>query len=255
MNTIHEALLLRNMSNLPTLIRRFALAAAAGSASDLNKVCTLLDAQNIPLEQIDLFLPLFHSLLDPSSIPDGETLERIIVNVTEIPFINCAAMSLTDICAIAMKSSTVRDASPDHWPRVWPWIQFLHAYWQYLPGFPAAAELDAFIIHGSILLCLADHPGISGTVRLAIVTPTKPIMHLLLRTLAEDVKKNENVQEIVDGVGSYDELASLVVKQISLCVAYPEEQMRVLLVRRRLTLFSAPQWTIPGQPFGADWEP
>ncbi|KAJ6540965.1 hypothetical protein B0H10DRAFT_2448380 [Mycena sp. CBHHK59/15] len=55
-------------------------------------------------------------------------------------------------------------------------------------------------------------------------------MHLLLRTLAEDIKKNENVQEIVDGVGSYDELASLVVKQISLCVAYPEEQMRVLLV-------------------------
>ncbi|KAJ6573266.1 hypothetical protein B0H10DRAFT_2237178 [Mycena sp. CBHHK59/15] len=228
MNTIHEALLLRKMSNLPTLIRRFALTAAAGSASDLNKVCTLLDAQNIPLEQIDLFLPLFHSLLDPSSIPDGETLERIIVNVTEIPFINCAAMSLTGIRAIAMKSSTVRDASPDHWPRVWPWIQFLHAYWQYLPGFPAAAELDASIIHGSILLCLADHPGISGTVsatpgirnilayawvRLAIVTPTKPIMHLLLRTLAEDVKKNENVQEIIDGVGSYDELASLVVKQ------------------------------------------
>ncbi|KAJ7925456.1 hypothetical protein B0H13DRAFT_1863107 [Mycena leptocephala] len=113
------------------------------------------------LEEAELCVPIFYALIDPSSIPDDETLEHIITTRADTAFITCATMALCAIGTVMEKSSLIRDASPDLWPCVWSWMHFLDTYWEYLPG---DLPITTFAYMGVLLLCLRKHPGVASVV-------------------------------------------------------------------------------------------
>ncbi|KAF7341407.1 MYND-type domain-containing protein [Mycena venus] len=249
MSTIHDALHLRNTSRLPPFFRRIALAAANGSLEDLSRVYAFIQNPLIPPQEADLLLPVVYVLLNPSLIPQGDTLDRIIITETILPSpIGCAAMALTILGALRRVSSIIQEISFDLWPRVWPWMQFLDTYLQYLPGWTAPGVQSAVLVHYPILLSFCDHPLTSSIVLATpgvrivlthgwmalldtdtIATPEAAID--LVKTLSHDVADRTNFEEIISAVGgSYDNLTSLMLKHISLALSFPEPDMRVRLL-------------------------
>ncbi|KAF7332953.1 hypothetical protein MVEN_02401200 [Mycena venus] len=106
MSTIHKALLFQNTLRLPLSTRRIALAAAKGSLQDASAMLAMIQSQSLAPPEAELFLPVLYVLLDPSPIPEGDALERIITTETFPPSsISCAAVALDALRALIMVSS------------------------------------------------------------------------------------------------------------------------------------------------------
>ncbi|KAJ7847689.1 hypothetical protein B0H13DRAFT_1907171 [Mycena leptocephala] len=239
MSTIHPALRLQNTSRLSVPIRRLALTAVNGSFEDVQMLYTFVCGSDTRLKEAELCVPIFYALIDPSSIPDGDTFEHIIMTSAHTTFITCA------IGTAMVKSSLIRDASPDLWLRVWPWIHFIDTYWDYLPGELPATTFTSMSV---LLLGLRTHPEVASVVS---ATPgvrsvlahawvmflsgdsLPPIKELVdvLSELTQGVKIPANFEEIVSAVGGcYDQLASVVIKHISLGLTVPNTGMRMVLL-------------------------
>ncbi|KAF7363101.1 MYND-type domain-containing protein [Mycena venus] len=191
------------------------------------------------LRQTELCLPVFYVLLDPSLIPDTNNLEHVITTRTEVPSIDCAIISLDVLCSAAMRSSVIQDAAPDLWPRVWPWVHFVHTFRQFLPG-----AASAFRPPAPLLLGLAHHPQIASVISATrgvrsilayaweelVSAPTVKLTTRLLPALIQDVEIFENFEEILTAVGGADKLVLLVLKHISLAIAFRETETKVALL-------------------------
>ncbi|KAF8212783.1 hypothetical protein K438DRAFT_1751213 [Mycena galopus ATCC 62051] len=91
-----------------------------------------------------LYLPVFYTLLDPTRIPALEELKSLQPHTTTR--IACASVSLNAIMHLEPKSA--REIGPTLWPRVWPWIYFMHEHCEYLPDTIALPE---FAIYNQLL--------------------------------------------------------------------------------------------------------
>ncbi|KAJ7622241.1 hypothetical protein FB45DRAFT_870455 [Roridomyces roridus] len=84
----------------------------------------LMDSSPLSDSQRLTFLPVFFSLLDRARIPAAEVLEEIDQYPAIVEDISCAAMALDTIFALSPKAATGLSL----WPRVWPWVQFIHVH-------------------------------------------------------------------------------------------------------------------------------
>ncbi|KAJ7607645.1 hypothetical protein DFH06DRAFT_1486488 [Mycena polygramma] len=240
MSSIDESLSDRNILKLHMPLRGVALAAANGSLKDLARVRTVLE--DIPKDQAVLLLPVFYGHLSPSLIPTTDALEAMIESGITTPAIECADKALTALSKMVQKNLIPPDASPDLWPRVWPWMEFLHVYWDYLGSFTARGKIHSFLIYTSILLFLQDHPESTAIVcatsgvRVLIAQAWKGLLHSNLITnaaapkelirlvipLTTDIGNPANFDEILDGVGGTNsDLVDVIITHISLALSFP----------------------------------
>jgi hypothetical protein len=199
------------------------------------------------LDQTELCLPVFYALLDPSLIPDANNLEHIITSRTEDPSIGCAMLSLDVLRSLAMRSSVIQDAAPDLWPRVWPWVQFMHIFRQF---FPRSTE---FISDVPILIGLSDNPQffpvISATPGVRTIMAdaweelvgdsTVQVATKLLPSLSQGIEIFENFEEITTALGGVDKLILLVLKHMSLAIRLHEMDGKVALIADLLLLLGS----------------
>ncbi|KAJ7776881.1 hypothetical protein DFH07DRAFT_979065 [Mycena maculata] len=241
MSTIRSSLLLGQTFRLRSSLRvRFVLyvwandtksvarAALNGSSKDLAKLYTMLVDVSLPEDQAMGLLPFFYVLLDPSSIPDLDLLDTAMTTSTPLRRIDNAAKSLASLAVMARNGLVPLDAAPDLWPRVWEWMEFLHTYWLYLPGFEAWEQPFMRSTNRPAWLCLgqqeSDGLAWATIVRHNDLAPDAPqpslgeiSIPLLSLTDAEDIK---DLEEIMDACGgSYSDLAIVLIRHLSLVAA------------------------------------
>ncbi|KAJ6593006.1 hypothetical protein B0H19DRAFT_1245809 [Mycena capillaripes] len=155
---MHPSLLLSNFSALPGHRKTIAVAAAKGSLKHLATLSQVIVTPNVPRDEIVALLPALYSNLDPAPIPDPQALDDIISTGVRVPYIEGAGISLNALASICQMGLFPVDAAPDMWPRVWPWSNFLHTYWDYLPGLPPKTlRGEALTSDAYIVMTLADH--------------------------------------------------------------------------------------------------
>ncbi|KAF7364383.1 hypothetical protein MSAN_01099000 [Mycena sanguinolenta] len=136
---MHRAVDVKNLQRLPSPHFRVALAACKDNSSldDLRRVGSLLD--NAPASQKILYLPVLYLALDPARIPTAEDLESLqpctVIRVTY------ASLSLAMLFRLWITKSSHPGLGSTLWPRVWPWIHFMHEQVEYLPDSIALTEI------------------------------------------------------------------------------------------------------------------
>ncbi|KAJ7659425.1 hypothetical protein B0H17DRAFT_1337566 [Mycena rosella] len=250
---LHNSLDSRRLSQLPQRLRATAEKAAKGSAAldDLSRVVRAV--RTIPRDQARLLLPVFYVHLDPSRIPQPDALEAAIYAKLYLPSISAAVASMNGLNDLGDLLCVPDEAARDLWPRVWPWIDFLHTNWSCIPGLDDSSKTNAILIHSQILLMLADDVETS-----AIVAATSDVRALIARawvTILDDnsiisppalmqglgrhlnflingIGKQSNFREVVEGAGgALDHLASALVKHLDTAIATPKSPVPVASIR------------------------
>ncbi|KAJ6530213.1 hypothetical protein B0H19DRAFT_481269 [Mycena capillaripes] len=172
---------------------------------------------------------------------------------SRLPCLDNATQSLYSLSSMAGKWQFPLDAASDLWPRVWPWIEFIHTYWDYFPDCSALELPFLRVAHSILLVRLKDHNetwkvmSTTRNVRRIIAaawatmlpcndTPDGP--HATLKELTktlfalssqrDDLKNPENWEEVIGGCGgSYADLAIVVTKHLSQATAAPKSEMAV----------------------------
>ncbi|KAJ6546617.1 hypothetical protein B0H10DRAFT_2131009 [Mycena sp. CBHHK59/15] len=142
---MHSSLSLEILEQISLPLLTVATAAINGSVPDLKRLM-FLTMDSHPESQ--LFLPVFYTLLDPLGIPAPEQLELIGRSVDSMVPLRVIALE-----ALRLHSSIPREAMPDLWQRVWPWIQFIHTYRHGLFSLPPeqpTAGLFMALIHSFV---------------------------------------------------------------------------------------------------------
>ncbi|KAJ6541389.1 hypothetical protein B0H19DRAFT_315327 [Mycena capillaripes] len=238
---MHDSLHLRNVSKLPKSIRSTALAAAKGSLEDFMQLSMAIVRSDSDLRtqpEAIFALPVLYLHLDPSTIPTPDALDGaarpacIDAACTALQALSC----FTDLPVF----SNCVDACWDLWQSAWPWIQFFHTYWEYIPGYDPREQAAARLCHCFLVTRLRAHtktryvssaqPGLRSILSIAWTTllldddaAEDPNLltrsSCLLPALVRDIEILENFEEVVDGAGgSFDRLASAIIKQMSLIV-------------------------------------
>ncbi|KAJ6540082.1 hypothetical protein DFH09DRAFT_1090088 [Mycena vulgaris] len=120
-----------------TVFETIAAAAAQGFLKHLASLCAAILVLDFSQDQIVLSLPALYLNLDPGPIPDPNALDNLLSTGIKLPCIDGAAIALNGLASMSRMGLTPIDASHFLWPRAWKWIDFLHTYWDYLPGFLA----------------------------------------------------------------------------------------------------------------------
>ncbi|KAJ6535235.1 hypothetical protein DFH09DRAFT_1369644 [Mycena vulgaris] len=176
---------------------------------------------DFPQDQIVLSLPALYPNLDPDPIPDPNALDTLLSTGTKLPSIDGAVIALNGLASISRMGLTPIDASPFLWPRVWKWIDFLHTYWDYLPGFSAAdSETEACLHDAYILMTLARH---EETARL--IYATDGVRFLLSRAWKILIYKRSSSPE-VEEAALQD--AGRILNIITFDMAHPRDAAEVL---------------------------
>ncbi|KAJ7902297.1 hypothetical protein B0H13DRAFT_1882672 [Mycena leptocephala] len=184
-------------------------------------------------------LPVLYLHLDPSTIPTPDALDNA-ARPTCIDAACTALQALSYFADLPVFSNCV-DACWDLWQRAWPWILFFHTYWEYIPGYDPREQAAARLCHCSLVARLraqtkthhvsSAQPGLRSIFSRAWTTllldeDVTEDPNLLTRStcllpaLGRDMQIPQNFEEVVDGAdGSFDRLASAIIKQISLIVA------------------------------------
>ncbi|KAJ6458865.1 hypothetical protein C8R47DRAFT_1203098 [Mycena vitilis] len=255
---MHDSLHLRNVSKLPLSLRSIGLAAAKGSLEDLATVYgALISDHHLTSSSAIYALPVLYLNLDPTKIPFSHALDAIATAGHLPPAINAASLALKalhGLVAIKLISLEV-EAILELWPRIWPWMQFLHTYWECLPTLCSNGQVEAFLIHYRLVLelrrgsrarrMISTQPGLRFLFARAwtavllddILEQSCVLVHsfALLEILTDGDRLNDglnvpkNFDEVANGAGSLDRLADAVVKQLCIGITgttwtYPEEQ-------------------------------
>ncbi|KAJ7657740.1 hypothetical protein DFH06DRAFT_1297745 [Mycena polygramma] len=268
---MHDSLHLRNVSKLPVSLRSLffraqsftsiGLVAAKGSLEDLATVYeALIGDHHLRTSSSALYaLPILYLNLDPTKIPSPHALDAIATAGCLPPAIDAASLALKALHGlVAVKLVPVEvDAILDLWPRIWPWMQFLHTYWECLPTLCSDRQVEAFLIHYRLVLKLrrgsrarriiSTQPGLrfvftrAWTAVLLDHDGALEQSHVLRHSFAlveiltdgdrleDGLNIPKNFEEVVNGAGSLDRLADAVLKQLSIGITsrtwdYPEKQ-------------------------------
>ncbi|KAJ7717990.1 hypothetical protein B0H16DRAFT_1475820 [Mycena metata] len=238
---IHDCLRLENISRLKSLrasllllfffvenqqlspIQPIGEAIAGGSIFAVESLSSTITYMKGP-DTIH-FLPALFVHLAASRIPDPSKLEDILSGTDPTGSsiadnIQLAYHSLNCLSFFSANLSIPLDASPELWPHVWGWLDFLHTFWDYLPMSRGKEEALVCVLHASIIIALARHRGTSTIVR---ATPgVRRILAMAwkkmldddslflaslwmasqsLVILADSFSTDHNFREIVDAVG------------------------------------------------------
>ncbi|KAJ7477400.1 hypothetical protein FB451DRAFT_1172955 [Mycena latifolia] len=230
---MHPSLHLRNLSKLPMIWRKRAIAAADGSFDNLLALTPLVISDH----RAQQVLPVLYATLDATSISDmvvqfdsssgplPESKTCISRCIVALHFLQC-------LC----ECFAVDAAVTDFWPRCWEWIRFIDTYRDYLDWIPPAVVANTLIIPVSTIVAMTIHhlvqrlirttPG----VRVVLVRGWDALLaadHLLdhkdtffrlcdFLSTSLDLTVSANLDEALEGAGvSRIHLASLVVKHIT----------------------------------------
>ncbi|KAJ6490240.1 hypothetical protein C8R47DRAFT_1195796 [Mycena vitilis] len=242
---MHDSLHLRNVSRLPPYLRSTALAATKGSLKDLSIVCEALtrDPRLCTSPSALYLLPILYVNLDPTTIPTADALDAITATGRCPHFIVAASVALKALRGMVdVNRMTVQvEAVLDLWPRIWPWMQFLHTYWEFLPTFHPDEEVKTYLANYRIVTMLREHPearrviysqrGLRSIFTKAwtmillddvLADQSVAFLHsfALLAIVTNELFSPQNFQEVIDGAGgSLNRLATAVLKQMSLALA------------------------------------
>ncbi|KAF8190220.1 hypothetical protein K438DRAFT_1831609 [Mycena galopus ATCC 62051] len=236
---MHPAVETRNLQRLPAAHRRVALAACGTSPSFQDFRRVEMQVEGAPAHQKILYLPVFYIALDTARIPMPHELESLQPHITTR--IACASVSLKTTIALLVNSKSAGEIGPTVWPRVWPWIYFMHEHREYLPDPIVLADLvmyNHFIVFATQMQAtpgdlISSTPGFR--VILAKVWSTLPQLKgskVMLETSLRDVAAfignldfmdPVHFTEIIDGAGgTLDDLAGLVLSYLD---ALMDEQL------------------------------
>ncbi|KAJ7657759.1 hypothetical protein DFH06DRAFT_1473055 [Mycena polygramma] len=248
----HDILDMKHVSKLPSSFRTIALAAADGSLEDLSKCALVLgypDLRTSP--SVAWLLPVFYLHLDPKRIPTPDAVDIIVATATRHPCIDAACTALKALGEFVDLSVFPHFVAPDLWRRVWPWMHFIHTYWQHLvgPSFGLDAEIPACMNNCFLVAKLqVDSSARDMTYAQSGLRPlfarvwTAILLDdgvvdksdifrqagRLLPTLADGLHVPANFEEVLDGAGgNLDRLAAAIVKHISLALADRKNKMTV----------------------------
>ncbi|KAJ7670060.1 hypothetical protein DFH06DRAFT_1321079 [Mycena polygramma] len=227
---MHPALRLDRLNRLPPSVRRAAQAACSATCSidDIRRVQIYLETAT---EEQSLFmLPVFYINLNPATVPDLDHYDTENPSADAESCIGRALVSLLSLYAMKLPPGI----GPDIWPRVWPWIQFLHIYREHLPNMPSQSEdvlcfdflvfAGTFSDHVESFALILSTPGVCFLVAeawphvLQILDHRERELGLTeLYSFIADTKITEptNFAELINGAGgTLDHLADLIVRYI-----------------------------------------
>ncbi|KAJ7660261.1 hypothetical protein DFH06DRAFT_1194130 [Mycena polygramma] len=238
---MHECLHVRNVSKLKGSIRPIAEAAAARSLQDLARLQSL--APELPNTQAVLLLPVVVANLDPSRIPAPHELDNLSTTSPMLQ-IDCAVVALLIFGQI--NHPTPMGACLDIWSHVWPWIDFVHIYWDALPAVRGMDKMSVTVMHAYIILSLVR---CGPTHAQAVIETTRGVRRILAMAWKGLLDKDElwlepgslkdvgplvalctpmkgqrtDMEEIIEATGGdLENLASVLVKHVSRAEALPE---------------------------------
>ncbi|KAJ7156170.1 hypothetical protein C8R46DRAFT_1355914 [Mycena filopes] len=245
---MHDSLHLRNVSKLPSSFRSIALAAANGSLPDLEKVCMAVSFPGFHDGAAGAYtvlwlLPVLYIHLDPANIPTPDEVDRSLISTTAIPAVEAASLVLKATSELVALSIFPTDVSLDLWFRVWPWMQFMDTYWEFLPTFDPKEKLRMTLSNCDLVARLRGNGGeatldiisaqyglrsifsrawtavlLDGTFEGSDLLPSH--IFRLLPTLSEGMERPGCFEEVVDGVdGNLERLASALIKHTSYVLA------------------------------------
>lgn len=233
------------------LLKIIAVAAAKGSLKHLATLCQVILNPDLPQEQIVLLLAALYPNLDPAAIPKLDALDNALSAGIRLPRVEGAMMALNALSSISRLGFFPVDAAPDLWPRAWKWIDFLHTYWDYLPGLPHEEIDDMCQNDAYIVMTLANHKPTARLiyathgVRFLLVSAWKTLLDKrspvpevaeaafqdagrILNILTFDSNNARNNEEILDAAGgNIDDLSILIVAHLARGTVLPKSDITV----------------------------
>ncbi|KAJ7778803.1 hypothetical protein DFH07DRAFT_540231 [Mycena maculata] len=154
-NNVH---LFHSPPRLPIGLQTQAKAGLPGSShSDqaLRRLCDLSTATERMHSKS--FLPVFYAALDIVYIPTTGQLEAYMdgTNPGLRLVISSACWAITGVATLAGMGIVDPRALLELWSRIWPWIEFLHGYWEHLPAIDNFPEGSAYTLFVSVILALS----------------------------------------------------------------------------------------------------
>jgi hypothetical protein len=228
-----------------------------GSSKDIAKLHTV--AQTLTDDEAIGLLPVFYANLDPSWIPSLDVLGNIMDPSTRLPCIENATKTLSSLCYLLRNPMFPLAATPDLWPRIWKWMEFLQLYHECIPVLTASQAVSTYVSQSQILVKFSQHPqtclamfstkGVRRTLATAwamlvhrLYTVDKPVMLGVIALpllVLSDMKDPQNLVEVVDGCrGSYEALALTLMQNISQAVANSKSNMAVTAIAPVLLFLS-----------------
>ncbi|KAJ7167999.1 hypothetical protein C8R46DRAFT_259346 [Mycena filopes] len=192
------------------------------------------------------YLPALYVNLDPAGIPSPNELDRLLLTLSPMPTVALATLAV-DALTLYMQAGnlTERDGFSELWVRLWKWLEFLNTYWDLLPAskLPTRTQEMMAGIYSGLILHLKEDP---RTSRLICATPgvrrylamawratlhddaavAEPeffdAMTAILSVFTDRIQDDSNFTEMVEGAGgSFQDLASVVIRHIRVAVATP----------------------------------
>ncbi|KAF7351865.1 MYND-type domain-containing protein [Mycena venus] len=228
-----------------------------GSSKDIAKLYTV--TQSLTDDEAIGLLPVFYANLDPSWIPSLDVLDNITDPSTRLRCIENVTKIFSSLCYIVRNPLFPLDATPDLWPRIWKWMEFLRLYHECVPASTASEVVSTHVSQSQILLKFGQHPQTclamfsTKGVRRTLATAWATLVHRLytadepatLGVIAfpllalSDMKDPQNLVEVVDGCGgSYKALALTLMLNISQAVANSKSDMAVTSITPVLCFLS-----------------
>ncbi|KAJ7648207.1 hypothetical protein DFH06DRAFT_1135655 [Mycena polygramma] len=255
---VHPALLPENFSKLHPYLR--VSAAVQGTVKNLADLCA--NIITLPEDQRVLILPVFFLHLNPSLIPHVDLLgadhmsdrlrtviERAIESLDGLADLSGNSSIPIAVDGLVYLSGSIPiAAAPELWTRVWPWAEFLHMYWDILPGVRRFDKIGICMRIATILTMLglpsnaAEFIGQTHGVRTIIAQAwahtlrddvlssrqaSPEQVNWALGFLATNLQDSANLGEILDGVCGSHNLVSVLRKHIAHACAFLPSPMAI----------------------------
>ncbi|KAF7343629.1 hypothetical protein MSAN_01983600 [Mycena sanguinolenta] len=219
-------------------IRRFAIAAANGSADDFKHLIDLVVDDEATYNQC---LPVFHANLDLKRIPDEENLET--------DALKCANLALDSLIGLECAPKSIW---PDLWLSVWARLFFFVTYRECLLD-PFARPFACIDLIGFVCT-FKEHEAINAEINRTvgfrslvteawtmIMKSEEKVAHFAFPDLCSVIRDitintSQDFEEILDGAGGAANLAYCVLQSITLLVTqdsvnpFVTEENLILLV-------------------------
>ncbi|KAJ7622279.1 hypothetical protein FB45DRAFT_1061838 [Roridomyces roridus] len=185
--------------------------------SGLIKLCDEEEGSlNLTQNERAMLFPILYRHLDPASIPSVADLDSAAIPDYIVARVNGVVLTLSDLIR-PIKELKPTAAAPDLWPRVCPWLEFLHTYRGLFPNLPAFEEIEL------------DGPGLRTIIAATwgeyvhehFSLPHNKHNKLCMQSealamLTPETTQPGSLEQIIDGVGgSDDHLAALLIEHIN----------------------------------------